>query len=320
MLCAVAAYGSWGLFPLYFKAVRHVPALEIITHRVLWSLALLSVLVLARRGWPAVVQAIRNRQTFLVLAATTLLIATNWLTFVWAVVHDRVLESSLGYFINPLVNVLLGTVFLKERLRRLQVVGVLLAAVGVAYLTAMGGHFPVLALVLAGTFGLYGLLRKVARVDALVGLTIETALLAPVALGYLIWLSAHGQAAFLSGTPQPDVSAWLAAHHSVFADFGFAAHLAAGSTNALLIGAGLITAIPLLWFTEAARRLRLATMGFLQYLAPTGQFLLAVLAFGEPFRATQGLAFACIWTALVIYSVDAVRAQAVAEALPPAVE
>ena len=292
VLYGAAAYGLWGLFPLYFKAVKQVPALEIVAHRILWSLVLLAGLVLWRRGTAPVRELLRTPRTLLVLAVTTVLIAGNWLAFVWAVANGYVLQSSLGYFINPLLNVLLGAIFLRERVRGWQLFGVFLAAIGVGYFTISAGHFPRLALFLAATFGCYGLLRKIARVDALIGLTVETALLAPIALGYLLWLGAHGRSAFGLQSLRMDL---------------------------LLMLAGLITATPLLWFTEAARRLRLTTMGFLQYLSPTGHFLLAVFAFGEPFTRREVVAFACIWTALVLYSVDAARRH-VAEALPPSLE
>lgn len=280
VLYGVGAYGLWGVFPLYFKAVRHVPALEVLCHRILWSLVFLAGLMLLRRNWSAARQALRSRRTQATLGATTLLIAGNWLVFIWAVAHDRVLQASLGYYINPLVNVLLGFLFLRERLRRWQTCAVVLAAVGVGYLTLADKQFPGLALFLALTFGAYGLLRKTAKVDALVGLTVETALLAPLALAYLGYEMWHDRAVFLRDSLTTDV---------------------------LLLLAGVVTAVPLLWFTEAARRLPLATMGFLQYLAPTGHFLLAVLAFGEPFTWAHGVTFACIWTALLVYSLETAR-------------
>jgi chloramphenicol-sensitive protein RarD len=295
VLYGVAAYGLWGVFPLYFRAIRQVPPLEIVCHRVIWSLAFLLVLMSLRGGWRATRAALRSRRNVVTLGATTLLIAGNWLVFIWAVAHDHVLEASLGYFINPLVNVLLGFVFLRERLRRWQLVSVGLAAAGVAYLTLAGGHLPGVALFLAGTFASYGLLRKIAQVDALVGLTVETALLAPLALAYLAYQVARGTISFGHGAPRVD---------------------------GLLLLAGVVTAIPLLWFTEAARRLRLTTMGFLQYMTPTGHFLLAVLVFGETFRWAQGVAFACIWAALAMYSIEAAtRARAgPAVSLPPGME
>lgn len=279
-LYGIAAYGFWGLVPLYFKAVERVAPLEVLAHRVLWSVAFLAVLMVVRRNWRTAIAAVRDRRTLLILSATTVLIAVNWVTFIYAVAHDQVMQASLGYFINPLLSVLLGFVFLRERLRRWQQVSVGLAAVGVTYLALASGVVPGLALIMASTFGFYGLLRKIARVDTLSGLTVETSLLLAPALAFLVVQMARGQAAFGAGSARLDL---------------------------LLMAAGLITAVPLLWFAAAAHRLPLATLGFLQYLAPTGHFLLAVLAFGEPFTHVQMISFGCIWTALVLYSADAVR-------------
>ncbi len=293
VLYGIGAYGLWGIFPLYFKALKHVPALEILCHRILWSLLLLLGLMWLRGSWLAASQALRSRRTLLTLGATTLLIAGNWLGYIWAVTNDHVLQASLGYYINPLVNVSLGVMFLRERLHAWQTCAVILAALGVGYMTFAGGQFPALALFLALTFGCYGLLRKTVQVDALVGLTVETALLTPPALIFLAYQMGRGHASFLHASRQTDV---------------------------LLLLAGVVTATPLLWFTEAARRLRLATMGFLQYLSPTGQFLLGVLAFGEPFTWAHGVTFACIWMALLVYSVQAARGSrhvAAGVAVPP---
>lgn len=275
----VLAYAAWGLVPLYFKAVSSVPALEVLMHRILWSVVLLAILMLLRQQWGAARAALRNKRTVLTLLLTSLLIAVNWFIFIWAVEHGRVMEASLGYFINPLVNVLLGFVFLRERLRRLQTIGLSLALIGVAAQTYLLGSLPVVSLVLAGSFGLYGLLRKTARVESLVGLTMETIVLLPIALAYLLWLGVQGEGAFLQRSLEMDV---------------------------LLVFAGVVTAVPLLWFAAAARRIQLTTMGFLQYLAPTGH-LLCALAFGETLTWQRLLAFIFIWAALLIYSYDAAR-------------
>jgi chloramphenicol-sensitive protein RarD len=279
VLYGLGAYLAWGLVPVYFKAVAQVPALEVLAHRVVWSVVLLGVLMGIQGRWREAAVVLRNRSTMLTLACSTALIATNWLTFIWAISHGRVLQASLGYFINPLVNVLLGFLFLRERLRGWQKVSVLLAAAGVAYLTISFGRVPWIALVLATSFGLYGLLRKTVPVDAMAGLTLETALLGPAALAFLLVQAARG-AAFFPG------HSW--------------------QMNVLLPLSGVVTAVPLLWFVNGARRLRLSTMGFLQYVSPTEQFLLAVLAFGEPFGHVQQVSFACIWTALAIYTADTV--------------
>lgn len=275
-----AAYLFWGLAVLYFKLVGHVPPLEILAHRILWSVPLLLGWLAVRGRMGDLRAVLRTRRTIGILLVTTVLIAVNWLVFITAVSTGRVVQASLGYYINPLVSVLLGVVFLRERLRPLQLVSVLLAAAGVSYMAASFGSLPLISLLLAATFGLYGLLRKTVLADGPVGLAVETSLLLPVMAGYLLVLAARGDMVFL--------------------------HLDR-KTDLLLLLAGLITMLPLLWFTNGVRRLRLSTMGFLQYLAPSLQLLLAVTAFGEPFTRTHLVTFGCIWAALALYSVDAVR-------------
>jgi chloramphenicol-sensitive protein RarD len=277
-LYAIAAFGAWGLVPLYWKAVRAVPGVEMVAHRVVWSVPVVLWLVARRRRLPETWAALRDAGHRRLLLCTSALVALNWLVFIWAVQRGVLVEASLGYYVNPLFNVLLGAVVLHERLRRLQWVAVALAAVGVLWLAVAQGAVPLTALALAGTFGLYGLLRKRAGVDALTGLSAETLLLAPVAILWLAWLVLRGDAAF------PRLSA---------------------REMGLVAASGVVTALPLLWFAHAARRLRLATIGFFQYLAPTGQFLLAVLAFGEPFRYAQFAAFGFIWAAVALYLWDA---------------
>jgi chloramphenicol-sensitive protein RarD len=285
LLFGLASYVAWGFGPVYFKAVAMVAPLEILAHRIVWSALLLAVLLLGRRQTAALRRALSQRRTVLVLAVTTLLVAVNWLTFIWAIVNDQVLQASLGYYINPLLNVFLGWLFLGERQSRAQAAAIALAVAGVAFFALRAGTVPWPALVLAVTFGLYGLLRKTAPVDALVGLTVETWLLFPLAIGYLIWL-------------------------------GPLRAFAAGSlpTDLLLVMAGPVTALPLLWFTIAARRLRFSTVGFLQYLAPTMQFGLAVAVYGEPFSLEHGVAFGCIWAAVAVYLFDAWRGARAARA------
>ena len=277
----VAAYLWWGVVTVvYFKVIREAPPPEMLAHRIVWSVCLLAVLMRIYRRWDVAFEAARDRRTVVMLLGSTTLITVNWFVFIISVVTDRVLEASLGYFINPLFSVLLGVVFLKERLRRWQMVSVLLAGAGVVYLTVQHGKVPWIALVLAVSFGLYGLLRKTSRVDSLVGLTMEVTLLLPLAFGYLVYLLIDGTLYFGSGTRSMDV---------------------------LLILGGVVTAVPLLWFANAARRLRLATVGFLQYIAPTMQ-LLAGIYYGESFTRVHAISFGLIWTALLIYSIDAVRA------------
>jgi chloramphenicol-sensitive protein RarD len=274
---AIAAYLCWGLLPLYFKQLQGVPALEILAHRVVWSVLLLGGLLAWRRDLAAFTVPFRGAKLPL-LAATTALIACNWLLYIWAVNSGRILEASLGYYVNPLVNVLLGVLFLGERLDGRQKAAVGLAAVGVLVLVVEAGRLPWIALALALSFGLYGLLRKRARIPAVGGLFGETALLAPAALAYLWLRGASGDGA-LGASP---------------------------GTSALLVAAGPITALPLVWFTVGVQRLRLSTMGLIQYLAPTGQFLLAVALYREPFGRAHAVAFACIWGSLGIYSWDAI--------------
>lgn len=283
---ALGAFLAWGFFPVYFKAIRSVPPLEILAHRVVWSVALLVVLVHSGARWPAFRDALRPGKRG-PLALTAVLIAANWLIYIWAVNSGRVLEASLGYFVNPLVNVLLGVAFLGETLTGRQKLAVGLAGAGVLALVLRLGVVPWLPLSLALTFGLYALLRKKAGIDAIGGLLGETLLLAPVALGFLVWREATGVGAF--------------GHSS--------------STSLLLMAAGPVTALPLIWFAVGVRHLRLATVGLIQYLTPTCQFLLAVALYREPFTSAHAVAFACIWVSLAIYSWDvAVRSRPAAEA------
>jgi chloramphenicol-sensitive protein RarD len=276
----LAAYGAWGVFPIYLKAVKTVPVVEVLCHRVVWALAVLVVVIAVRGETRAVVAALRNRRALLVLSASTVLIAVNWLVYIFSVSHSRMLESSLGYYINPLVSVLFGIVLLGERLEPLTKAAVVAAAAGVAWLAIHLGQLPWISLVLAFSFGLYGLLRKIAPVGALIGLTVETLLLAPFAAAYLGWAMSSGRSGFLTGGP---------------------------AIKVLLLLAGPVTAVPLLWFAGAARRLPLSTMGFLQYVSPTLQFLLAVAVYAEPFDRGRAGAFACIWAAVALFAFDSAR-------------
>jgi chloramphenicol-sensitive protein RarD len=276
---AVGAYLLWGLFPIYFHALVGVPATEVLAHRVLWSTLFMALLITALRRWPEVLRQLRVPGTLPALAGSALLISTNWLVYIWAVQAGRVLEASLGYFVNPLVSVLLGVVFLREPLSGRQKLAVGIAAAGVATLVIRAGQFPWVGLTLALTFGLYGLVRKRLAVDAMAGLLAEVALLLPVAAGWAGWLAFQG-----------------------------VAHFGAGARLTLLLAAsGAITAVPLLLFAVGVRRLRLATIGLLQYLNPTAQLALAVFLFGEPFTQGHLLAFGCIWVSLAIYTADALR-------------
>jgi chloramphenicol-sensitive protein RarD len=280
---AIVAYGLWGLLPLYFKALHGVGALEILAHRIAGSAILLAAGLAIARGRAGFTRLRAGRPR--VLLATTALIAGNWLLYIWAVQSRHVLDASLGYYVNPLVNVALGVGFLGERLRPRQKAAFALAGLGVAALVLSTGRLPWIALVLAATFGLYGLLRKRADVEPVGGLLAETALLSPAALGLVAWLALRGEGAFGRTAAE----------------------------TALLALAGAITSVPLLAFGHAIRRLRLSTMGIVQYLAPTGQLLLAVLAFGEPFGRAHAFTFACIWSALALYTWDAIAAARAAD-------
>ena len=274
-----AAFLIWGISPLYWKTLTAVPALEIVAHRVVWSFVLLMPLILIRKRWKEFLLALTSRRYMAILAATSLFVSCNWLVYIWAINNGFLLQASLGYYINPLVNVLLGTLFLKERLRPFQGLAVLLAGAGVLYLTIAYGQFPWIACILAFTFGLYGLIRKVIAVSSLVGLAMETFLLAAPSLGYLIYLNTNGSAAFFKMSIQIDV---------------------------LLMGTSVVTALPLLLFAMSARRVQLTTLGFLQYIAPSCMFVMAVFIYLEPFRTQQLISFVLIWTALAVYSMDSV--------------
>ncbi len=276
---ALGAFSIWGLSPIYFKALRHVPAFEILMHRMVWSFLFLLPLAIFLGRWREFKTVITTRGTLLILLGTTVLVSSNWFIYIWAVNADKILQTSLGYYITPLVNILLGMIFLKERLRPAQTLAVILAAIGVLYITVEIGSLPWIALSLALTFGFYALIRKVAPVTPLVGLTIETLLLCLPAVGYLIYLEADGAGAFLRISLKTDV---------------------------LLIAAALVTALPLLLFTTGCRRIHLSTAGILQYTSPTCAFFLAVFIYEEPFRAAHILTFALIWTAVIIYSIDSV--------------
>lgn len=280
LLYATLAFVWWGLFPLYFRFVSTVPAAQVLSHRVVWCLLFLAVALSWRRQWGWLREVLRQPKVLAAFVASALLIGINWLTYIWAVLHNHVLEASLGYFITPLVNVLLGMTLLHERLRRVQWVALGFATLGVVWLTVQAGRPPWIALILAVTFGAYGLLRKVAVLGALEGLTLETLLLAPLALLVLALAQAHGEASFPAAT-------WLG--------------------NLTIIALGPITAVPLLLFAAGARRLSMATLGIVQYIGPTIQFALGVTVFGEAFSAGRLIGFAFIWLALLLYSADGWR-------------
>jgi len=279
LMYAGSAFLIWGLSPVYWKALDAVPPLEIIMHRVVWSFLFLMGLILLQRRQNEFLSVLKNGRMLLTLMFTAIIVSANWLLYIWAVNNNYLIEASLGYYINPLVNVVLGLVFLQERLRKPQILAVLLAAGGVMYLTISYGQFPWISLTLAVSFGFYGLIRKVAPVGALVGLAVETMLLSPPAVIYLIYLNSQGADTILRVSLKLDL---------------------------LLIGCAPLTAAPLLFFTLGAKRLYLSTLGLMQYIGPSGMFLLALFYYNEPFSTAQIWTFALIWAALVIYSTDSV--------------
>jgi chloramphenicol-sensitive protein RarD len=279
-LYALGSFGLWGLNPVYFKTVAAVPVIEVLGHRVVWSVPFLALLAAFSRRWPRVLDVLRNGRARSILMLTALILAANWSLYIWAVASAQIVQSGLGYYINPLVNMLLGTIVLRERLRPWQWAAVGLASVGVLNLALTYGAVPWLALGLALTFGVYGLLRKIVAAESLDGLMVETLLLAPFALALLIYLGISGRGSFAAVSTRLDL---------------------------LLMLAGPVTAVPLLLFAAGARRLRLAALGFCQYLSPTLQLLLAVVVYGEPFTPAHLVTFGCVWVAIAIYSIDSLR-------------
>jgi len=277
----LCAFLFWGLSPIYFRAVAVIGPFELLAHRVVWSALFLAPMVLLGGGLRPIRRALAEPATLLALAVSTLLISTNWLIFIVAIAGERLLEVSLGYYLNPLVNVLLGLVFLGERMGRLRWAGVALAALGVANLALRHEGFPWISLGLALTFGVYGLIRKRMPLGARDGLFLETLLMLPLAGLFLVWLDASGRGLFLAA-----------------GDFRL---------DLLLLASGLVTALPLLWFTAAARRLQLATIGVMQYLAPSLHFLLAVLVYGEAFTPVQAVTFGCIWLGVALFTAGSLR-------------
>ncbi|MBV2148920.1 EamA family transporter RarD [Sphingobium sp. AS12] len=279
LIAAIVAYTAWGLLPIFFRLVHHVDPIEIVTQRVLWSLLLILILLVARRGLAPLISALRERRLIVPLAASALMIAINWLTYVWAVNDGHVVATSLGYFLNPLVNVALGVLVLKEKLRRSQMLAIGVAAVGVAILAAAALTTLWISLTLAISFAFYGLLRKITPVAPMTGLGVETLLLTLPAIAYLIWEAGHGGVSFGQ-------------------DAG---------TTALLVISGALTTVPLVLFAMAAQRLPMATLGILQYLAPMLQFFCGVVLFGETLSQGQMLSFGLIWIALILFATDGVR-------------
>lgn len=288
VVAALIAYTMWGFLPIYFKVVDAVPSLEVLTHRIVWGVPFGALIVIARRQWPEVRQALARPRTVGLLALAACFIAVNWLVFIIAVQTDHIFQASLGYYINPLMYVIVGVAFLGERLRRQQTAAVLLAVAGVTILTVSGGVFPVISLFLAVSFTIYGVIRSRVAVGGMTGLFIETLLLLPLAGGWLGWLMVDGSAAFRSEDP---------------------------AMTAKLMLAGPVTVVPLLFFALAARRLRLSTIGIMQFVTPTLQFLMGLL-YGERLTTAHTICFTLIWIAVILFSFDAWRATRGREPLP----
>ncbi len=274
---ALGAYLTWGVFPIYWKWLKHVPALELLSHRIIWSLVSLGLFIVITRQWSAFKAAAANWKVVRIYLVAAVLIGINWFIYVWAVNAGYIVETSLGYFINPLLSVIFGVLVFRERLRPFQWVPIGLAAFGVAYLTVVYGRLPWIALALAFSFGLYGLVKKMAPLSSAFGLTIETGILLVPALAYLLFVEFTGQGKFL--------------HTGLTADL-------------LMVGAGLVTTIPLLMFASAAQKIPLSMIGIMQYIAPTMQFLIGVLVYKEPFSQAQFVGFAIVWVALIIFGVE----------------
>jgi len=276
----IAAYALWGVLPIYFKALRDIPATDIVAHRVLWSLPFLAILIAAGRGWDKLKRTLGQPRTLGVLAVTALLIGGNWLLYVYAVTSGRILAASFGYYLNPLANVLLGRFVLHEKLNRPQWTAVAIAGAGISVLAAGALSQLWISLTLCATFATYGLLRKIVAADAVTGLGIETALLFPFGAAWLLWRGAAGTPVMGSGSME----------------------------TALLLAAGIVSTTPLILFTAAARKLAYSTLGMLQFIAPTLQFLIAVALYGEPFTNAHAVAFPAIWIALALYVTALLRA------------
>jgi chloramphenicol-sensitive protein RarD len=287
LAAAFVAYTLWGFLPIYFKVVDSVPALEVLAHRILWAVPFGVPILLARRQWPQVLGAMAHRRTLGLLALAAVFIANNWLVYIWAVQHAEIFQASLGYYINPLMYVLVGVAFFRERLRRVQVAAVALAAAGVSVLTVSGGQFPVISLTLATSFTIYGVIRSRVAIAAMPGLFIETLVLFPLALAFMVWLGLHGGSSFVGGGP---------------------------AMKGTLMLAGPFTVLPLWCFALAARRLRLSTIGIMQFIAPTLQFLVG-LAYGEVLTRAHIACFTLIWVAVAAFSWDAWRSARAAPAV-----
>ncbi|WP_319764672.1 EamA family transporter RarD [Maridesulfovibrio sp.] len=280
LIYAAGAFILWGLLPVYWKSLENVPALELLCNRIIWSLVFVGILLFYKKRWKEVKTALADSKGKILLTISSLLIGTNWFIYIWAVNHGHVIDTSMGYYMTPLMNALLGFAFMKDKLTGTQTVAILLAACGVGYSIIDYGHVPYIALILAVSFSFYGLVRKIMTVQSLPGLFVETAVLAPFSAGYLIWLAFSGEISI----PKINVI-----------------------ENLLLIGAGAATSMPLIFFAQGARRLRLVTLGMMQYIAPTLALMLGIFVYKEPFNSTRLITFAFIWCGIAVYVADGIR-------------
>jgi len=280
LAAALGSFFLWGLLPIYWKSIQSVNPMEILCHRIIWSLIFIGIILSVKNRWAETFAPIRSLRNFTILLLSSLCIGFNWLLYIWAVNTNHVLETSLGYYINPLINVILGFIFFRERPSNMQYIAIGLAAAAVGNAVISYGELPWISLALGISFAFYGLLRKVAAVESLPGLFLETMMLAPIALGYLIYLHRNGTMRFFTGEL---------------------------SISLILLGAGVVTAMPLIGFAYGARRLQLTTLGILQYTAPSIAFLLGVFLYNEPFTSGHLVTFGLIWSALAVYTVDSIR-------------
>ncbi|WP_027721091.1 EamA family transporter RarD [Maridesulfovibrio zosterae] len=280
---AAGAFVMWGLLPVYWKSLESVPPLELLCNRIVWSMFFVAALITFKTRWSEVRTALNDNKGKLLLVISSCLIGCNWYIYIWAVNNGHVVDTSMGYYMTPLMNALLGCIFMREKLNRIQVIAILIAACGVAFSIFDYGKIPTIALTLAISFGLYGLVRKVMKVESLPGLFVETAVLFPLAAGYLIWLAITGEISY------PKVGL---------------------NENILLIGAGAATSLPLIFFASGARKLRLVTLGMMQYIAPSLALILGVFVYGESFSCTRFITFVFIWSGIAIYIVDGLRSNA----------
>lgn len=285
LIYGISAYLFWGFLPIYWKALQSVPPFGVLVHRIIWSFAFLVLLFSVQGKWIELKSVLSDRKNLIMLATSSMLLFCNWFVYIWALLNDHVIETSLGYFICPLISVLIGMIILKERLNRWQLIAIALAFLGMLNSVMGFGQFPWIALLIALTFSFYSLMRKTVRATPLVGLGIEMGILAPLALGFLIYLDIAQTGSFAK---------------------------ASSITNYLLVGTGVVSVLPLMWMTKGLKRLRMSTMGLLLYLLPTGHLILGIFVYKEPFNLSHFISFVLIWSAIVLYSINSIYGNRIA--------